>query len=216
MVNVNDKIEEIKLRLTSKEIKEVEELVEGLNSIKTYSDYEEEMKTVETEEEKKEIMDKASKEFNPKILEKAIYFSNDQVLLFKEKYAYHGLTTVKSDVVEDKLFIHKFKRIKNIKDHLEFYKKRNSNNIKNDDFNKTVVRFISVNIVNDKYVIEILPANFLESLIISYTKYHMFKDDKDENIKKEIRNILRNSKLKVDENIYFNILDDFKKLISKQ
>lgn len=210
---VNEKTKEL---LTSKEIKEVESLVEYLYSVKKYSDYEEEIKSAETEEEKKEIMDKASKAFDFKNLEKSIYFNNEQVLLFKQKYIYHGLTKVKSDVVEDKLFIHKFKMIKNVKDHVEFYKKRNSNNIKNDDFNKTIVRFVSVNVVNDKYVVEILPANFLESLIISYTKYHMFKDDKDENLKKEIRNILRNSKLKVDEDIYFNILDDFKKLIDKK
>lgn len=206
-----------KYNLTKAEFDNVVKIVDYLNSLKPYSEYTEAMKKATTDEEKNEIAKDASLQFNPKKIEDLTYFNNDQVLLFKELYANCSSKTFvkKDEVITDPAFIELFKGIKNIHDHVHFFKQRVKNDISNDKLNKTVSRFVSVNIVNEGYFIEILPVNFLEGLIVSYTKYHMFIDEKDRHLKREIKNLVKNSKLTIDEELYGKIYEDFKELLNQ-
>lgn len=205
-----------KYDLTKAEFDQVIKLVDYLNSLKPYSSFEEAMDKAETDEDKAKIAKEASEEFDGSKLKEATYFSNDQVLLFKYLYEHHAGTFVKEDeVITDKSFNELFKGIKDIHQHVKFFKDRTKNDISNEQLNKTVVRFISVNVVKDKYVIEIIPANFLEGLMVSYTKHHMFIEDKDRPLKREIKNLLKNSSLTFDEALYGKIYESFKELLNQ-
>lgn len=205
-----------KYDLTKSEFEQVTKLVDYLNSLKPYSSFEEAIDKAENEEEQAKIAKEASDYFDGSKLKDTTYFTNDQVMLFKELYKDSGATFVKLDeVITDKSFNEIFKGVKDVHQHVKFFKDRTKNGIDNSKFNKTVVRFVTVNIVKDKYVVEILPANFLEGLLVSYTKYHTFIDDKDRGLKREIKNLLKNSNLTFDEKLYGKVYESFKEIIDK-
>lgn len=204
-----------KYDLTKAEFDTVIKITDYLNKL-DYYDLMEEMDKAGDDQTRADLVKKASERFDATKIAETTYFTNDQVLLFKELYENHGKTFVKKDVaISDEAFKDKFSKIKDINGHVNFFKDRMKNNVSNEQLNKTVARFVSVDISNGKYKVEIIPVNFLEGLMVSYIKYHMFIEDRNRHIKREIKNILKNSKLTFDEENFGKMYENFKTLLDK-
>lgn len=215
--------------LKKSQIKEVFELAEYLNTTRPYSHF---IKVLDDAKEKGELTRELEDEIKQQAEEEldlikilpAIGFNNEQCLLLKEKSEEFKKTNPNfprlNIVIRDKELADNRKLLEIIykmkigpREYIDFYKNRSLYGFTKDQLNSTYMRLVTVNTVENEYQIDILPTNFLESLLITYIQYHNFIDSKDKNLKKEVSNFIKNSKMDFDHKLYKDILSKAKELL---
>lgn len=190
--------------LTESQYKDVLDLVEHLDSLKNISQLDKEIEEAETEELKEELKKYADTQIEGALIEKAAFFTNEQVLLFKEAYKNASdatyVDTNKTDMLKNDFFVKLLKEAKSIEGFVKIFKDRKELGLTNKDFNGTVIRFVFLFAHNDRWTVELIPMTYLEAMFVNYLKYHAFIDSKNSHVKKEVRNIIRNSNLDFDNN----------------
>lgn len=211
--------------LLKQEKKEVMNVIAYLKTVKTYASFNEKMDEA-LKSGNKELQESIAKEayeaFDDEKLIPIIFFNNDQMKLFKEEIS--KLDNIKSHIFikedtsdeilrNDNLMRHIVK-LQTVKDYVDFYKNRMIYGVTKKQLNSTMMMFVSKNTTKDYFNIEVFPANFLESLFIAYFRHHQFIDSNDKELKKEILNLVKNSKLDFDHSLY-PFFNDILKLLKK-
>lgn len=204
----------IYVNLNKEEYNQVVELVDYLNSLKTYEEFEKELPENPTQEDIESIAKKAGKEFDVMKIADVAYFTDEQVLLYRDLYKNSGQTFSRGDSkLKSKSLVKRMKNIKNIYELLDLYDKRNSLNLNNEYLNSTIVRFTNININKEGYFLEILPMNYLESLLMTYVRHQQFEKENDKFAIRKIKNILKNGNLDFDK-VAYPVYDDIIKLLN--
>lgn len=190
--------------LTDEQFQEVFDLVIHLNSLMSISELDKEIEEAETEEHREKLKAYADTQIRGDIIEKAAFFTNEQVLLFKDTYEAASDATYidknKTDMLKNDFFVKLLKEAKSIEGFVKIFKDRKELGLTNKDFNGTVIRFVFLFAHNDRWTVELIPMTYLEAMFVNYLKYHAFIDSKNSHVKKEVRNIIRNSNLDFDNN----------------
>lgn len=200
-----------KFGVSIEQFKEIKSIADAVKTLKPLSKLEEEINAVDDIDSKNKIYcDDALVKGN--ILKSVMLFSDNQLKLLKELIPSTNYV-LREDIVDlDKS--KKIMSIKNIHEHLNFYRNREKHGFTKKDLDRTLIRLVNINCDNnDNYSISVIPLNYLESLFYSYIRHHQFVDDNDKNLKKEIINITRNSNLFFDKELHKGIYEGTMKLL---